>query len=206
MTGMTRWTGKRTTIAVGILGVAAALGAGISLRVTLVEQWWIWRLESGEFADRFEAARRLGAMGSRRAIPGLVELLSESHGHNREAGELGRILGEIGPAAVPALARALQESRHEREYWRRSALGALLRSGEEAILSLVDLVEDEYLCVSLAAIHALGRMGPEARHAIPALTRCLEDRRGHVRGGAERALREIQAVAGEERSVSILAP
>jgi HEAT repeat protein len=103
------------------------------------------------------------------------------------------IFRDIGPSTVPALAQALRDSRNEREYWRRCALRALTEMKEEALASLLDLSEDEYLCVRLAAIRAVGLMGPQAKAAIPVLTRALKDPSHYVQNAAARALESIQS-------------
>jgi len=65
-------------IATGILGFLALLVVVSALQRPVLEQWYIWRLTSENEADRKVAARRLVAMKSERAIPGLIEILKEN--------------------------------------------------------------------------------------------------------------------------------
>lgn len=60
-------------------------------------------------------------------------------------------------------------------------------SSEQVVESLVNLLKDEDPFVRTAAAIALGRHGPEAKSAIPALTTCLDDRRN------SRSNREVEA-------------
>ena len=60
-----------------VVGLAALVVAAVALKRPLFEQFWLWKLQSADQATRDSAARRLGEMGSVRAIPPLIELFRE---------------------------------------------------------------------------------------------------------------------------------
>lgn len=70
-------TGKKRVVgAVLFLGLAALAVAGIALRASLRERFWLWKLDaSGSDEELLKAARRLEQCGSVRAIPRLIESL-----------------------------------------------------------------------------------------------------------------------------------
>ncbi len=88
-----------------------------------------------------------------------------------------RVLGQIGPAAVPVLAAATS---HDDPGVRRQAVWSLARIGppsaSTAVPHLVRALRDVDLKVRLGAIWALGAIGPEASIAVPALVECFADR------------------------------
>jgi HEAT repeat protein len=204
---MNRWAPRTAACAAGAAGLVLALAA-FAGRDRLVEEWHLRRLESRDFGVRFHAARRLGEMRSTRAVPGLIALLRDLEGHDREArAEWGHgaragasviaVLGAIGPPAVPALELALEESQDEREQWRRLACRALARIRDpSAVDALAGLLGDGHPCSRLEAIRALATLEPEAQAALPALTAATGDRHWVVRQCAGGALARIR---GSER-------
>lgn len=185
------------------------VGTGWALRDEIVEQWYLWRLGSDSFVTKFQAARKLGAMRSTRAVPKLVALLKECQGHDDELREVAgsrvspggfmeAILIEVGSPIVPVLADALLEPRlRAPAYWLRYGCRALAKAGGvEAVPTLVTLLEDEWTCLRLVAIHELGLLGPEARLAVPALTRAAAEGRGTLPRVAASALERIQGPEG----------
>ncbi len=67
--------GRRVAIGVVVVGAMVIVWAGIAFEEKLVEQWYLWKLDSPEEKERELAAEKLGQMRSRRAIPRLVEIL-----------------------------------------------------------------------------------------------------------------------------------
>jgi HEAT repeat protein len=183
-------------------GAIVILVAGLAARERLEEAWHLRQLDSADLAGRLRAATRLGELRSARAIPGLIDLLRTTN-----AGDsLARIFGEIGPAAVAPLSRALEESRGERKRWRRHACEALgLTMSEAAIPSLITALDDLDGCVRVTAFAALGSMGARAREAVPAITSHLESRVSFIRAAANEALRSIHAAAATEAGTARLA-
>ncbi len=104
-----------------------------------------------------------------------------------------KALGKIGPAAVPALIKAL---RHSDDRWLRGgAAKSLGRIGtEEAMPELIEALGDPYDDVRLNAAEALGKIGPAAKQAVPALIETLGDPEHNVRVNAAEALGKIGRV------------
>jgi HEAT repeat protein len=196
--------GKRLALSVAALGVCVMGICGVAFRHRIAEEWHLCNLDSEDFTERFRAAKVLGEMRSKKAIAPLIELLKESDGHNREATEaegsqtsggnlVAATLGDMGPEGVAALSQAMKDSSNEGKQWRRSACRVLAEAKTgKAVSALVHLLEDDYLCLRLQAFGALGAMGPEAREAVPALARALEDPNQHVRRAAAAALERIR--------------
>ena len=55
----------------------------------------------------------------------------------------------------------------------------------------MELLQDKNGAVRLAAAWALGKIGPDAKTAVPALTKLLKDKRSDVRRAAAFSLGEI---------------
>ena len=67
--------GRRVAIGVVVVGAMVIVWAGIAFEEKLVEQWYLWKLDSAGEEEQELAAEELGPMRSRRAIPRLVEIL-----------------------------------------------------------------------------------------------------------------------------------
>ena len=104
---------KGRTITYWLLGatvVVLVLSVGIFTNVVR-EAWFLHQLETGSDAEKVEAMRRLGALGSVRAVPELIR-------HTEVPNEELRVaaidaLGAIGPgaaAAIPPLLELLIEA------------------------------------------------------------------------------------------------
>lgn len=126
------------------------------------------------------------------AVPGLVHLLSVISSDTNEWA--ARALSHIGPAAIPALAAALQPRGKKRSPpW--CALDALAAIGEPAIPALTEILQhrEEWLCIGAAK--ALGRIGPAARTAVPALQLALLKPGTELRAAAALAIARIEGAA-----------
>jgi HEAT repeat protein len=132
---------------------------------------------------RAAAALALGRIGpaARRAIPRLEEVRDDDD--------------EASPWAAFALARITGDKMHvawlTRAARRRTeageALGELGAAARPALPEVLALLRGDKTARG-SAVAALGRMGPEAAGAVPALTRLLDDRRPEVREAAARGL------------------
>jgi HEAT repeat protein len=67
--------------------------------------------------------------------------------------------------------------------------------GKEVVPYLIDLLKDDTWEMRRGSAWMLGKLGPEARDAIPALTEALKDENEVVRQKAAEALKKIE---GEE--------
>ncbi len=195
---------------VSLLGLGA-VAAAYALKDDAVEQWYLWELNEAttDFRAKLELAKLLGDRRSTKAIPELVSLLQESDGHNANdvtgsratAGAfIAGILRNLGPPGIAALSQTLEDTEAERKYWRRCAVHALIQADPpEAIPPLIDRLDDEWLCVRLVAVNALGVIGPEANEAIPALREALADSDRNVQRAAKRALGKIEVASDRGR-------
>jgi HEAT repeat protein len=121
---------RRGTLAVRVciaLLAALAVAAVFSFRDAALELWHIHRL-SGEYEEweRADAAERLVALRSRRAVPRLVEIIREEDDFGDWAPEA---LARFGARGIDALARELETGEPEAQV---QALTALERLGPEA--------------------------------------------------------------------------
>jgi hypothetical protein len=109
---------------------------------------------------RSSAAEALGATGTERAIPGLLQALKDQKYFVRSSA--AKALGAIGSeSAIPGLLQALEDQ----EYFVRSsaveALGAI--GSESAIPGLLQALEDQHSTVRKSVVEALGTIGSERR-------------------------------------------
>lgn len=153
-------------------------------------------LTDGKPAIRCSAIRILGGLGA--PAPVAVPALSDSLG-DMDAGvrlAAATALSEMGPSAieaVPALAAAVTNDNALRAM-ALAAAGALGPVAQGvAWPALFDLLRDESDVARSMAAMALGRMGPAAKEAVPALVAALKD--PCVAGDAWEALKQIDPQA-----------
>lgn len=160
---------------------------------------------------RTTATTTLGVLGpaGREALPALLDVLSKAdperaaeddlwdQARANAAYALGRVGGEDRGRVVAALLAVVPDSRGN---LRDLALGAVetlgLRTEDEskALPVLTRVLEEWKLGTEgqRAAAVLLGRMGPRAKSAVPALERAQSSRDDGVRQAAAEALRQIQ--------------
>src|SRR5262249_31493472 len=134
------------------------------------------------------AAAALSNLGTY-AVPHLIAALKVPD--SRVQDEAARALGYMGAEAreaVPALAEMLKAPRFEHLL---QASIALLRIGRDAVPALICALKDQDGHVRDSAVWILGRIGPEAEEALPALAEALGDRHWFVSHHAEQAIRWI---------------
>jgi HEAT repeat protein len=100
-------------------------------------------------------------------------------------------LGEIGKAAVPALAEGLACKRPDVRWDAMVALGRIGADAKEAATSVSALLREKDPAFRTEAARTLGRMGPGAKEAVLALARALTDESYTVRLSAADALGDI---------------
>lgn len=100
------------------------------------------------------------------AVPVLVEAMSDSRDMNAQI-VAGRAADSLSPAVIPVLVQYLKPPSATGAAWGVQNNAFRMRSG---------------------AIDLLGRMGPNAKAAVPALIQALEDKRMPERGEAARSL------------------
>jgi HEAT repeats len=129
-------------------------------------------LDDGDPAVRFVATRTISCLASR--------------------------LEPQGATLMPALIRRLRDPKGEIRYAAIFALFSFGPSREEAIPELIAtlrdtnrLSEEAIICLQQGAAHVLGKIGPNAKAAIPALNWLLHDETSHARNAAATALWRI---------------
>lgn len=108
-------------------------------------------------------------------------------------------LGDAGRVGVPALLQASEAEDRALRAQVYYALGELGGSSTDKVVPvLVKGLEDKVVDVRVAAVLALGKLGPGAAAAVPALTNLQRDARPAVRDAVVEALKKIK---GEKESV-----
>jgi HEAT repeat protein len=131
------------------------------------------------------------------ARPLLAKALGDDTTEVRSAAR--RAIQRVGPGGVifvPDLiaSAALEEDRRSAE----RSLRRFERTGPApgSIPELIDLLDHEHESVRLLAARFLALAGPDARQAVPALTRLRDDPSPEVRAEADAALGRIEAAPG----------
>ncbi len=202
-----RWRG-RVVWALGNIGPAARAAVPALVRV-------LTREHDGDDVLRGAAAYALGEIGpsAGEAVPALLDLMREKEAALRVAAPYA--LGRVGPAAKPAVAPLLHGLKDGDPWFRVRCAEALWRIDRRADAAVPVLTAalgprpdrapatPEEIAAEVVwypardeAIDALGRIGPPARQAVPALLAALEDKEGHVRAKAAAALWEVDGNAG----------
>ena len=185
-----RITVGKLMIAIGIVAVILGI-APVCFRFCY-DAWWTWSVlrdvERGQ-------STRYSAEGFVKVGPRSVQALREALKGNRSqtrqtaAQSLGRILQDVRPAvrnlarpAIPDLAAALHDP--DRDV-RMCVVIAVKQAGPdagEAVGPLIELLrhEDDPQMVAVA-VEALGRIGPQARPAVPVLASFANDPRHSAR-------------------------
>jgi hypothetical protein len=94
-------------------------------------------------------------------------------------------------SALPALVAAFRDSDASVRAWAAEAVGNIGEGAAGAVLALIGLLNRDEGARNSACL-ALGRIGPAAKAAIPALRRALRDPNPHVREFAARAIQKIE--------------
>ena len=113
---------------------------------------------------------------------------------------------EIGPPAkdaIPELVATIRVSRNADKKLLYLCNKALLGMGPEVVPAMIALLKDEVWEMRRGAAWLLGKLGPDAKDAIPALTRALKDPNASVRKKAEEALMKIKGEKATEELDSL---
>ena len=141
----------------------------------------------------YQVAIVLGQLGDKRAIPPLKKMLQHEDPRRRISVACG--LTKLGdPVGLPALAAFLKDPNWYVRYQAADALG--FAGDPEALPLLVEALADPHQRVRASAVRALGDLGD--RRAVPPLLKALEDR--ELRHAAAIALRKV----GDPRALPAL--
>jgi hypothetical protein len=83
--------------------------------------------------------------------------------------------GQLTWKSVPQLAKDLKRPNREYRYVATLALRERGLGIREALPVLIESLNDSYYLVRMGVVKTLGQLGPEAKAAVPALTRLLEE-------------------------------
>jgi len=118
----------------------------------------------------------------------LADLRSDSAKVRREAIKGAGDLGQNGKEAAPLLVAILADKED-----RQAASNALVRIGKPAVPDLIKGLNNKNQFVRLSSAHSLGRIGSDAREAIPMLMeRARSDTSINVREAATGALEKVR--------------
>ena len=203
--------GRRLSYLIISLGLVVLVVAVYAFRGPILEQWYLWKLDSAQGQERWAAAKQLQILGSEAAEDWYISRLEEDQ--NRAAGELSdlgsikaiaalieklpedyssshsvvKALSSIGGPAAPLL---LQEFKKDKQEGKRrfTAYRVLVDLGSPAIPVLIRALKDDSEEVRFYAVGALSRIGTASQAAIGALIEKLEDTNKSMRRNAVFAL------------------
>ena len=155
-----------------VVGAVVIVWTGLAFQQKVLEQRYLWKLESSEEGDKELAAEKLGQMRSRRAIPQLVEILRRA---STQPGAVRSVtFSPDGGRIFVALRDGLTEMRipsHVRSHY---SYRALVRIGRPAVPALLRLLEDKAVWNRLAAAAALTEIDPQEYDEVPFFRETLE--------------------------------
>ncbi len=159
------------------------------------------RLCSKQLGDASYAEAALRKSGQP-AVPALIEALGAAAPAIRvKAARTLGCLGEVAAAAAPALTTALHDHDLDARLAAVKGLWNITKTADVAVPTLVDLLRvkgaadleagDTRRRFLQTVMEALGRIGPAATAAVPALTVMTKDNNRHIRESALIALQQI---------------
>jgi HEAT repeat protein len=123
---------QRVVVAASVAAaIVVLLGLLAAARGLVVEEWYLWRLGSGDVRTRQEAAARLGELRSSRAVPLLFERLLQQAANARPGFESDAVspyqnaLVMIGAPTLPRLAERLLNGQSAVRMWAARLVGAV---------------------------------------------------------------------------------
>ncbi len=129
------------------------------------------------------AANGLRLLGPK-ALPALPELVALMNRGDSSGDSAAYALAGIGAEAVPPLIALLDDPDERVRYTVVSALGEIRKRPDLTVPALVDRLEKEESYVRVTALNALWYFGPDAKAAIPVLTKLANDKEYSLRGMA----------------------
>ncbi len=147
---------------------------------------WMFQLRYGNNKQFDEAAAVIEKVGPKAAaaVPGLLDDIVLPDDKRRE--RLAELIRAIGDAAVPHLVRSLHGAGDQ--VWAVRLLGERGATSKPHLRKIGQMLTDSYTGIVEAALEAVGRIGPEAGAAIPAVYGTLGRRHPGIRKAALAAL------------------
>ena len=109
-------------------------------------------------------------------------------------------VGKIRPEAKEAIPALIETIRQTRNHDKKILLGcnyALLAMGKEIVPYMISLLRDDEWEMRRGAAWILGKVGPDAKDAVPALAEALKDPNPAVQKKAAEALQKINGKNAE---------
>ncbi len=208
--------------AVAVLSVVVLVTAALALKPVILEQWYLLKLESEDEESRKDAAANLAELGAVGAVPVMLKLLGRTTGssgtysaanppehsvasHRTVMINAARLKltpsAVTGPIQIDVPSEGIRFDRNALSIWFAPSdsiflLEALWKltsvAGKRSVPYLKTALDDEGWYVAYLSAMLLGRIGPHARGAIPALTTALRHEVEIVRHAATDALKKIQ--------------
>jgi hypothetical protein len=158
-------------------------------------------LKNADWNIRREAVHALALQeaDAKDAVPSIAALLGqedpteERAAHQEVVAALG-VLAKYEPSAIAPMVKVLGEIPNEARQVRLVAVKALagLKPSAPQIEGLATALKDPWSAVRCEAALSLGKLGPEAKAALPALQEAAKDTLGVVHEAAQEAIRVIQ--------------
>ncbi len=125
---------------------------------------------------RDQAATTLGCVGSRpEESRQLIESSQANLSYRLPFYFTGITSGQLAWKSVPQLAKDLSRPNREYRYVATLALRERGLAAREALPVLIERLNDSYYLVQMGVVKTLGQLGSEAKPAVPALTRLLDE-------------------------------
>lgn len=178
----------RRILAFGLCAIAVGCGAG---KLETLET----QLRDPNVETRLAAARSLGEMkaDAAPAVPALIEAMQDVDVEMRRL--CCQALGEIGKSPIGDSVAALAKQLESTEWTVRLAAAFALQKIDPNSDLFVDEINKAMQRGEGGTIVAVGKMGPSAAWAVPALTELLHDRRPGIRRIAADSLGQIGVAA-----------
>lgn len=197
---------------IGLAAVAGAVSAAEPVPPPSIDAL-LKSLESVDFGERERALDGLSTQRDAAGdfVPGLRERLSDLDQKSRQ--HAAQALAALGVSEAAVIDELIAGMDRRVRVWYLSgpdpaltSLAAMVKLGAPAVPALVKAVEDSGYTNRDWVVMALGRMGPQAREAIPALLRCMESDTVAVQCAAMEAKWRIDgdAVFVRERAIPLL--
>jgi HEAT repeat protein len=170
------------------LSVAALVAVAVASRGAILEAWYLWRLESGDYEDSLEAGVALAELGSTKAVP----LLIRSVDRRGDLYFVETTIPIMGTKALGPVLQVLDETPWEQRSGVMAAVFSL-KLDETAVPALIRWLKSPNLHVRWVTTLLLRQLGSAARGSVQALQEALTDAAPEVRESARSALEEIQS-------------
>ncbi len=166
-----------------VASVVVLVAAGFALKRPIIEQWYVWQLESQDEQERTAAIGKLVDMRSVRAVPYLISMLP-GDSDTRKGGPIlvnappwqehwaAKAIAAIGAQAVPAIAEAIKDETWL--YGGRVTMDIALRTaiqemGSSAASHLMEMLDAKNPNTRRLAALVLRKLDHEPERALEAL-------------------------------------